>query len=464
MNRSEAYHRKMTEESVSKIIISLGIPTTISMLITNIYNMADTYFVGGLGDSAQAATGILFTLQCIIQAIAFMLGHGSGTFVAKYLAQRNLDRASTYTSTAFICGAGMGLTLMSLGLVFLDPFLRFLGSTETILPYAKDYGMWILIACPFLICSLVLNNVLRYEGKAFYAMFGLSTGGIINIVGDYVLINKLGMGVYGAGLSTAVSQIISFVLLFILYYKNSHSRIAFKYIAKEFEIYKNIFKMGLPSLIRQGLTSVSNGLLNNMLAIYDNDAAVAAMSIVQKYSSFVMCVGLGIGQGYQPFAAYNYELKEYDRVKKGTKFLLSFGTVAVGAIATLGGLFAVPILTAFSKEGAVDAVGIVEIGTPAMIYASIGLWFLPISVTCNMLYQSIRKATLASVVAIMRSGAVLIPVLFIVHELAGLDGLLMAQPISDVITGVITLPFFIMFFKKTPSTEEARRAQTQEQI
>ena len=153
MNRSEAYHRKMTEESVSKIIISLGIPTTISMLITNIYNMADTYFIGGLGDSAQAATGILFTLQCIIQAVAFMLGHGSGTFVAKYLAQKNIDRASTYTTTAFVCGAGMGLALMSLGLIFIEPFLKFLGSTETILPYAKDYGMWILIACPFLIST-----------------------------------------------------------------------------------------------------------------------------------------------------------------------------------------------------------------------------------------------------------------------------------------------------------------------
>ena len=171
MNKTEAYHKKMTEGSVQRLIISLGIPTTISMLITNIYNMADTYFVGGLGESPQAATGILFTLQCIIQAIAFMLGHGSGTFVAKYLAQKNLDRASTYTTTAFVTGGAMGLILTSLGLSFLEPFLRFLGSTDTILPYAKDYGMWILISCPFLICSLVLNNVLRYEGKAFYAMF-----------------------------------------------------------------------------------------------------------------------------------------------------------------------------------------------------------------------------------------------------------------------------------------------------
>ena len=450
MNKSEAYHKKMTEESVSKIIISLGIPTTISMLITNIYNMADTYFVGEVGDSAQAATGILFTLQCIIQAIAFMLGHGSGTFVAKYLAQRNLNRASTYTTTAFVAGATMGLTLMSFGLIFLDPFLRFLGSTDTILPYAKDYGMWILIACPFLICSLVLNNVLRYEGKAFYAMFGLTTGGLLNIAGDYFLIKECGMGVYGAGLSTAVSQMVSFSILLVLYIKHAQSRLSLKFMAKEGEVYLNIFKMGLPSLIRQGLTSISNGLLNNLIKPF-GDAPIAAMSIVQKYSSFVMCVGLGIGQGYQPFASFNYELKEYDRVKKGSKFLIIFGTVAVGALATVGFIFAPTIVSLFQKEAEVIAVGV-----PAMRYASIGLWFLPISVACNMLYQSIRKAAMASFMAIMRSGAVLIPVLLITNGLWGLEGIIMSQGISDVLTRLITMPFFIRFFKKTPSTAEAK--------
>ena len=175
------------------------------------------------------------------------------------------------------------------------------------------------------------------------------------------------------------------------------------------------------------------------------------MSIVQKYSSFVMCVGLGIGQGYQPFASFNYELKEYDRVKKGSKFLIIFGTVAVGALATVGFIFAPTIVSLFQKEAEVIAVGV-----PAMRYASIGLWFLPISVACNMLYQSIRKAAMASFMAIMRSGAVLIPVLLITNGLWGLEGIIMSQGISDVLTGLITMPFFIRFFKKTPSTAEAQ--------
>ncbi len=450
MDRSAAYHKKMTEGSVAKIIISLGIPTTISMLITNIYNMADTYFVGGLGDSAQAATGILFTLQCIIQAVAFMLGHGAGTFVAKYIAQKNFGRASNYASTAFYSGAIMGTLMLTLGLTFLEPFLRFLGSTETILPYAKDYGMWVLISCPFLICSLVLNNVLRYEGKAFYAMFGLTTGGLLNILGDWLLVEVYDFGVWGAGLSTAVSQIVSFAILLVLFLTKAQSKLSPKLISRELEVYLNIFKLGLPSLIRQGLTSISNGLLNNLIKPF-GDAPIAAMSIVQKYSSFVMCVGLGIGQGYQPFSSFNYELKEYDRVKKGTKFLVCFGVLSVGALATLGFVFAPTIVSLFQKDPAV-----IKVGVPAMRYASIGLWFLPLSVSVNMLYQSIRKAAMASFMAILRSGAVLIPVLLMLGTVFKLDGIIMAQPISDIITGLISIPFFIMFLKKTPSTAEAK--------
>jgi Na+-driven multidrug efflux pump len=236
----------------------------------------------------------------------------------------------------------------------------------------------------------------------------------------------------------------------VLYLKKAQSRISFKFMAKEFEVYLNIFKMGLPSLIRQGLTSISNGLLNNLIKPY-GDAAIAAMSIIQKYSTFVMCVGLGIGQGFQPFASFNYELKEYDRVKKGTRFLIIFGTLSVGALATLGFIFANPIVQFFQK-----AEGVAEVGVPALRYASIGLWFLPISVACNMLYQSIRKAAMASFMAIMRSGAVLIPVLLICATFFKLNGIIMAQPIADVITGLVSLPFYFMFLKKTPSTAQAK--------
>ncbi len=440
----------MTKTPVSRLIVTLGIPTTISMLITNIYNLADTYFVGGLGESAQGATGILFTLQAIIQAVAFLLGHGSGTFVAKCLADRDVKQASAYVSSAFFLGAGAGGLLSVIGLACLTPFMRLLGSTETILPYAKDYGMWVLIACPFMVCSLVLNNNLRYEGKAFYAMIGLTTGGLLNIFGDWLLVSQLHYGVWGAGLATAASQMVSFSILLILYFKKAQSKIGLRWISRKFYVYTGILKVGFPSLLRQGLTSVSNGILNNLLKPF-GDAAIAAMSVVNRYSSFVLCVGLGIGQGFQPVASFNDRVKEYDRVKKGLLFTTFLGFLMVGGLALLGAIFAEPIITVFQESPAVIA-----IGKPALRYASVGLLFLPISVPVNMLYQSIRKAGIASFLSLLRSGAILIPVLLLSSRLGGLTGLTMAQPIADILSALISIPFIYLYLKKMPSTAQAK--------
>lgn len=447
MNTADRYYEKMTKTPVSALIIRLGIPTTISMLITGIYNLADTYFVGTLGESAQAATGILFTLQCIIQAVAFMLGHGSGTFVSKALADKDTKEATSYVSTAFFTGAVAGTLLTVVGLSILKPFMTLLGSTSTILPYACDYGMWVLISCPFMICSLVLNNNLRYEGKAFYAMFGLTAGGLLNIFGDWLLIRKLGLGVYGAGLSTAVSQMISFLILLILYLKMAQSTISIRAVSRKASVYMGIIRVGFPSLIRQGLTSISNGLLNNLTKPF-GDAAIAAISVVNRFSSLVMCVGLGIGQGFQPVASFNYQAKKYKRVKQGLIFTTVFGFCLVALLSVIGFSFAEPIVRMFQKEASV-----IEIGTPALRYATVGLLFLPLSVPVNMLYQSIRKAGVASFLSILRSGAVLIPVLLIGVHFLDLTGILLAQPVSDCITGLICLPFIIYFLKKTPDGE-----------
>lgn len=448
MTNAEAHYKKMTETPVSKLIIKLGIPTTISMLITNIYNLADTYFVGGLGESQQAATGVLFTLQCIIQAIAFMLGHGSGTYVSKALADKDIKEATKYVSTSFFVGAFAGTLLTIIGLAFLTPFMYFLGSTNTILPYAKDYGMWVLISCPFMVCSLILNNNLRYEGKAIFAMVGLTTGGILNIIGDYILIEILQMGVYGAGLSTAISQIVSFIILLVLYLKMAQSTISFKAISKRAIDYFSIFRVGLPSLIRQGLTSISNGLLNNLAKVY-GDAAIAAMSVVNRFSSFVMCVGLGIGQGFQPVASFNYQAKEYTRVKKGLVFTLCFGMCFVGVLSILGFIFAEQIVWVFQKSD-----DVINIGYFALRMASIGVLFMPISVSVNMLYQSIRKASIASFLALLRSGLVFIPILVILVHFFGLTGIQISQPIADIISSLICVPFVLHFLFKTPNTEE----------
>ncbi len=448
MSTADTYYKKMTEPPVSRLIIKLGIPTTISMLVTSIYNMADTYFVGSLGESPQAATGILFTLQAVIQAVSFMLGQGSGTLVSKALADRDTKEASRYVSTAFFTGAAAGTALMALGLIFLNPLLRLLGSTETILPYARDYGLWVLLACPFMVCSFVLNNNLRYEGKALYAMFGLVTGGIINIFGDWLLIRVFEMGVFGAGLSTAVSQVISFAILLIFHRRMAQGSIHPKHISWDSATYLTIMKVGFPALIRQGLTSISNGLLNNLTKPF-GDAAIAAMSVVGRYSMLVMCVGLGIGQGFQPVASFNYQAKKYRRVKQGLMFTMAAGFALVLVMSLPGLIFPEFIVSLFQKDAEV-----IEIGGFALRAASIGVLFLPLSIPVNMLYQSIRKAAISSVLSMLRSGLMLIPTLLITTSLWGLTGIQISQPAADVLTGLACIPFVLHFLFRTPSVDE----------
>ena len=447
MTTADKHYEKMTQTPVPRLILQLGIPTTISMLITSIYNMADTYFVGTAGESAQAATGVLFTVQAVIQGLAFMLGHGGGTYISKHLARKNTDDASKFISTSFFTGALFGILISVLGLIFLQPLVLFLGSTSTILPHAMDYGFWILMAAPFIMCSLILNNGLRYEGKAFYAMFGLTAGGLLNILGDYILVGRLHMGVYGAGLATAVSQIVSFGILLYMYLKMAQSKISIRYVSRIPGDYWDIFRVGFPSLIRQGLTAMTSGVLNNVTKPF-GDAAIAAMSVVNRYSMFLMCIGLGIGQGFQPVAAFNYQAKKYSRVKKGLVFTTLFGFVFIGTVSLVSTLFSQQIIAIFQHHPDVIAVG-----APALRYHAIGMLFIPFSVPVNMLYQSIQKPTLSSVLSLIRSGAVTIPILLVGVPVLGLLAIQTAQPIADVLAGFISIPVVIRFIRRAPTDE-----------
>ncbi len=442
MTNTTAHYKKMTETPLARLIISLGLPTTVSMLVTSIYNMADTYFVGGLGESPQAATGVLFALQAIIQAVAFMLGQGSGTMVSKALADKNVKEADSYVSTAFFSALFVGSLITVLGLIFLTPMLYFLGSTETILPFAKQYGICVLASCPFNMASFVLNNNLRYEGMSLYAMVGLVSGGILNIFGDWLLVYIFKMGILGAGIATAVSQFISFSILLFMFIKKAQSSIKFSAVSRKIGCYLTITRVGFPALIRQGLSSFSNGLLNNLTKPY-GDAAIAAMSVVHRMSMFIMCVGLGIGQGFQPVASFNYQAKKIDRVKRGLIITMGVGIVLIGLIATPCFVFAPQIVGLFQKSQAVA-----KIAVPAMRYACVSSLFLCLSVPINMLYQSTRQAAKSSFLSLLRSGVAFIPTLLITTHFFGVLGIQISQPIADILTGLISIPFIISFLSK----------------
>ncbi len=452
-NSNNAQYKKMTETPVTKLILTLGIPTTISMLVTNIYNMADTYFVSSLGTSASGAVGIVFGFMAVIQAFGFMFGHGAGSIISRSLGKQDTEEAGNVATTSFFAALLAGIIITILGLIFIEPLAMFLGSTKTILPYAKTYIFYILLAAPVMAGSFVLNNILRYEGKAALAMIGLIAGAVLNIFGDFLLIKIWNMGIAGAGISTAVSQTISFLILLSLFLSGkTQSKLRIKAILAGVVVVFGRLKLicitGLSSLIRQGLSSVATMVLNNQAGAYD-DATVAAMSIVSRISFFIFAVGLGIGQGYQPVAGFNYGAGKYSRVKKGFFSTLIIGEVLLGTFSIVGMFFAKELVTIFRNDPKV-----VEIGAFALRFHLAALFFQPLAVCATMMLQSVGKSWWAAILSSMRSGLLFLPTIYIASNIWGKYGIAVSQPITDVLAFVVTIPFVVMFFKKLPKEDK----------
>lgn len=436
---------KMTKQPVGSLVITLGIPTTISMLVTNIYNMVDTMFVGKLGTSASGAVGIVFGFMSILQAFGFLFGQGAGSIISRRLGNKDEDSASVVASTAFFSSMFMGLLIGILGTVFNTKMVYLLGSTDTILPYAKTYSLFIMVAAPFMTSTFTMNNILRFEGKASLSMVGLMTGAILNMVGDPILMFGLDMGIAGAGLSTAISQFISFCVLLSMFLSGkTQSKLSVRKITREFNVLFDIVATGFPSLVRQGLQAVSTMILNQQARIY-GDAAVAAMSIVSRISFFIFAVGLGIGQGFQPVCGFNYGARKFSRVKEAFSFTLVAGEVLLGMFAVAGLLFSNQAIAVFRDDAEVIA-----FGTPALRYQCMALFLNPLIVLSNMTLQSTGQRAWATFLSMMRSGLYLIPMIYILTYTMGARGIQLAQPVSDVLSFATALPVIVNFIRKLP--------------
>ncbi len=442
-------YEKMTTWPIPKLVITLGIPTTISMLVTNIYNMVDTYFVSELGNSASGAVGVVFGLMAIIQAYGFMFGHGAGSIIARKLGQKDAHSASVFASLSIMACLCVGTLIGVLGLLFINPLMRILGSTETILPYAKQYGIYILITSPLTMTSFALNNILRYEGKAFFAMIGLTIGAVLNIIGDPILIFGLDMGIAGAGLSTAISQVVGFLILISMFFRGKTlSKLNVKFIKENPKGIFEIVATGFPSFCRQGLSSVATMTLNNLAGGVGGDAAVAAMSIVNRITFFIFAVGLGIGQGFQPVASFNYGARIYSRVKKAFFFTFGAGELLLGVFVVFGLLFSDHLIGLFRNDPAV-----IEIGTLSLKLQLLALFFHPLTICSNMLFQSIGENTNATFLSLLRSGILFIPILLVLTSFFGLFGVQSAQAIADVLAFFIAAPLVLRFLQKLPQDE-----------
>ncbi|MBR6241866.1 MAG: MATE family efflux transporter, partial [Ruminococcus sp.] len=355
-------YEKMSLTPIPKLILGLSVPAIISMLVTNIYNLVDTAFVGKLGTSASGAVGIVFGFMTVIQAFGFMFGQGAGSILSRSLGDRDPQKASVHATAGFCCSFLFGVLICVFGFAFLEDIVYLLGSTDTIAPYAKTYISYILVSAPFMCSCLTLNNLLRYEGKAFLGMIGLMSGAVLNMAGDPILMFGLKMGISGAGLSTAVSQLVSWGILMGMFLSGkTRSELSLKNARLvTLPMIGNIIATGFPSLLRQALNSVTTMMLNNACSEY-GDAAVAAMSIVSRIVFFAFSVALGVGQGFQPVSAFSYGAKKYTRLRKGFRFACIMSEAIIIVSSTVLIIFSGDLIGIFR-----DDADVIKIGTRAL--------------------------------------------------------------------------------------------------
>lgn len=438
----------MTEEPVEKLVCTLAVPTILSMMITSFYNMADTFFVGKLNTQSTAAVGVVFSLMAVIQAIGFLFGHGSGNYISRQLGAGNMEEAEKMSAVGFFTSFFSGIVILFVCMCFIEPLSYALGSTPTVQPYTVAYMRIILLGAPAMTASLVLNNQMRFQGSAFYAMIGIVSGAVVNIALDPFFIFVCGMGVAGAALATTISQYLSFVLLIIMVKRGGNIQLRFCNFKPSLHFYKEIVRGGIPALFRQGLASVATICLNHAAGIY-GDAAIAGMSIVSRIMMFANSALIGFGQGFQPVCGFNYGAGKNDRVLKAYWFCVKFSFVVLSLMAVFVFLFAPQFVSIFQKEDG----DVIKVGTAALRYSVISFPLSSWIVMCNMMLQSIGKGLKASIVASARQGIFFLPLIAILPRFFGLTGVEACQAVSDVFALTISIPLGLSVIREMKAAD-----------
>ena len=451
MDSQEQKFIRMTQAPVSKVISKLAVPCIISMLVTSFYNMADTFFVGMLkSNAATGAVGVVFSLMAIIQAVGFFFGHGSGNYISRMLGQKNYKDASVMAANGFFAALGAGLVICGLGLVFLEPLAYLLGSTKTILPYTKDYMRIILLGAPWMAASLVLNNQLRFQGSAIYAMVGITIGAVLNIALDPLLIFTFDMGVAGAGLATIISQFVSFLVLLIGCSKGENIHISLRSVKLNGFYLGQIVKGGLPSLARQSIASLATICLNFAAQPY-GDVAIAAMSVVQRIVMFGASAMIGFGQGFQPFCGFNYGAGLYSRVKKGFWFSVKVSAIFLVGVSVTVAIFAPTMIGWFRDDPEVIKFGAMALRLQCLTFP-LQSWI----VMSNMMQQVMGRTASATFLAIARQGIFFIPCVLLLPLVFDGLGIQMTQAVADSLTVLCAIPLQISVLRSLPKNDKIK--------
>lgn len=424
---------KLKNAPVKGLISSLAVPTILTMLVSAVYNMADSYFVGKIDTSSVASIGIVFSVMTLLQAVGFFLGNGGGINISTCLGENDKEKASVFANTALFTGFGAGIILAVIGIFFSRGIAEILGATATTIDLAGDYLKYILLGSPFILGSFILNNHLRYQGSAVYSMFGIVSGSLLNIALDPLFIFKFNLGVKGAAIATVISQITGFVILVIGTFQSGNIRISLKAFKPDKEIYFSIFKNGLPSLARQGINTVGTICLNHACEPF-GDAAIAGMSVFNRVMFLGMALVIGYGQGYQPVCSFNNGAKQYKRVYDGYKFTAVITTVIITVLSVIGFIFAPELIAVFRDDEEV-----IEIGAKALRYQCIAMPVTGFCTASNMLMQSLKISKKATVLALARQGIFYLPLVFTLPRIFGTNGLAFVQPLSDLLSFMLTI-------------------------
>ena len=434
----------LTQAPVSRVILTMAVPTIVSMLVTCLYTIVDTYFVGQLNTQSTAAVGIVFSLMCLIQAIGSFFGHGSGSYMSRELGARRIDNAASMAATGFVYAIITGVAIAAVGLMSLQTLSLWLGSTATVLPYTEQYMAIILIGTPFQVASFTLNSQLRMQGNTRHAMWGIVSGAVLNVLLDPLLIFGCSLGLRGAALATVIGQAVSFLILYIMCNRRGATCVGIHLtkFSLRWHYVREIIYGGSPSLSRQGLASISVVLLNLAAASY-GDAAVAAMSIVSRVTMFVMSVIVGLGQGFQPFCGYCYGAGLYARLRQGYWFTVKTGFVFLAIFAAVVYCFAEQTVALFRDDAIVIAVG-----STALRWHLVAYPLNAYIMTSNMMLQTTRRPLRANLLASARRGLVFIPFILLLPHLFGLMGVAMCQAVCDVVTFLLAIPIMRLTFKE----------------
>lgn len=444
----EDKYDEMTTKPVKVLVCKMAVPTIIAMVTTALYNVVDAAFIGRLSTEGTAGIGISFAYMTFIQALGFFFGHGSGNHISRALGAKDVSSASVVATVGFITPFLLGLVAAIGCTPNLSALSRLLGAPEAVVPYANDYLRYIVMATPFMMSALTLNNQLRLQGNAYFGMVGIVSGAILNIALDPLFIFVLDMGVSGASLATAVSQLFAWCLLLYGTFKPESVHIKLRDFKPSWKVYYEIFRGGLPSLFRQVFNCAAAVSLNYCASSYalpgQEASAVAAFAVVTRIMMFAFSVVLGFCQGFQPVCGYNYGAKLYGRVRESWLFASCVGTGFLLVISATGLLFAPQIVALFRAEDPV----LIEIGAVTLRWQCAAFPLVGLFTATGMLFQNIRMTGPATLLSVCRNGLFFLPALLLLPFWLGMTGVQMAQAVADMLTFLLCIPYALWINRK----------------